>query len=131
MASFCNVSILAFLLLATVAFLASPGMAFQANEQDYAPAPNENILVAPDVENYLVRCLKKLSKGCGPLFFERIFLNETKDLSTSCCHDMVQMGLSCHNAMTNAIILRPEFSDKAALYHKNRIHIWKLCNLLI
>ena len=138
MASFCNVSIMAFLLLlATGAFLASPGLAFEANERDPAAlAPespssdDEGILSSPDVHSYLVHCRDKVGPKCGTLFVEKIFLGKSEEIPTSCCTRLVNVvGLSCHNALTNALILRPEFSDKAHIYRKNRIHVWKYCEL--
>ncbi|KAL6320126.1 hypothetical protein AAG906_004635 [Vitis piasezkii] len=137
MASFCNVSIMTFFLLATGAFLASPGLAFEANEQDLALPPessssdDEDLLSSKDIHSYLVHCRNKIGPKCGPLFFRLIFLGESSDMFTSCCEQLINIGVGCHNALTNSISLRPEFSDKGPLYHKNRVHVWRFCNLLM
>lgn len=122
MASFCNGFFIAFFLLACGVFLASPGLASEAHEQYTLPQ---------DFVNYVKQCRTKLSQECGLIFFDGIFLGESNLLTPSCCQQLVTMGIGCHNAMTEALITRPEFNDKAPLYLAKRAHVWQMCQLFI
>lgn len=134
MASFCNVSIMTFFLLASAVFLASPGLAFQVNEQDIGLPPkpsNAQDILPPDFRKYLVECAKKLSKECGPIFYTRIFIGENNEIPTSCCQELLGRGLDCHNAVTEAVVSRPEFSNNATLYLTRSVQTWKECGLTV
>ncbi|KAJ9678674.1 hypothetical protein PVL29_020762 [Vitis rotundifolia] len=136
MASFCKVSIIAFFLLASGAFLSSPALAFQANEQDFnlAPEPSSSSdqdIIPPALRRYLFQCLKKEGEECSLLFFARIFIGEKNEIPTSCCQDLVQMGDKCHTAITNAVISTPEFSDNATLFRTRSDETWTTCSRLV
>ena len=136
MASFCKVSIMAFFLLASGAFLSSPALAFQANEQDFSLASepsssSEQDIIPPALRHYLFQCLEKLGEECRPLFFARIFIGEKNEIPTSCCQNLVQMGDKCHTAITNAVISRPEFSGNATLFRTRSDETWTTCSQLV
>ena len=136
MASFCKVSIMAFFLLASGAFLSSPALAFEANEQDFSLASepsssSDQDIIPPALRHYLFQCLKKLGEECRPLFFAKIFIGEKNEIPTSCCQNLVQMGDKCHTAITNAVISRPEFSGNATLFHTRSDETWTTCIRLL
>ena len=136
MASFCKVSIMAFFLLASGAFLSSPALAFQASEQDFSLASepsssSEQDIIPPALRHYLFQCLERLGEECRPLFFARIFIGEKNEIPTSCCQNLVQMGDKCHTAITNAVISRPEFSGNATLFRTRSDETWTTCIRLL
>ncbi|KAJ9678666.1 hypothetical protein PVL29_020754 [Vitis rotundifolia] len=136
MASFCKVSIIAFFLLASGAFLSSPALAFQANEQDFSLASEPSSssdpgIIPPALRHYLFQCLDKLGKESGPLFFARIFIGEKNEIPTTSLQHLVQMGYKCHSAITNAVISRPEFSDNATLFRTRSDELWTTSSRLV
>ncbi|RVW39305.1 hypothetical protein CK203_103063 [Vitis vinifera] len=106
MASFCKVSVMAFVLLASGAFLSSPALAFEANEQDFSLASEPSSSSDQDIIPPALRI---------------ICFNASRSW----------MGDKCHTAITNAVISRPEFSGNATLFRTRSDETWTTCSQLV
>jgi len=72
------------------------------------------------------KCEGKMSNTCVFEVFDTIFTSGT--VTNHCCHELVNIGLVCHNAFVQKALEKPEFKnkDKSVILEK-AAQVWNQC----
>uniref|UniRef100_A0A7N2L170 Prolamin-like domain-containing protein n=1 Tax=Quercus lobata TaxID=97700 RepID=A0A7N2L170_QUELO len=126
-------------LLASAIGVLLPKVASDIFEESIAPAPEydgsyveERPAFIEDGEyeaNFLDNCKKKLTDNCGTSIFTTIFLKD-EVITPDCCHQLVKIGLACHNGLVKHIISIPEFKANQSITLPRSVKIWNKCKLV-
>ena len=126
-------------LLASAIGVLLPKVASDIFEESIAPAPEydgsyveERPAFIEDGEyeaNFLDNCKKKLTDHCGTSIFTTIFLKD-EVITPDCCHQLVKIGLACHNGLVKHIISIPEFKANQSITLLRSVKIWNKCKLV-
>ncbi|XP_075665886.1 protein DOWN-REGULATED IN DIF1 11-like [Castanea sativa] len=79
--------------------------------------------------NFLDNCKKKLTYNCGTSIFTTIFLKD-EVITQDCCHQLVKIGLACHNGLVKHVISIPEFKANQSITLRRGVKIWNKCKLV-